>query len=114
MLEQNLLVEMVWQSTAVLIHFSWRVLAKRGLAHFLVLCLLLGSAYAVVILVERSKDVTSKSSWWRQNELSVILTLISQEFPSLFDVRTFLSFRNQGSTQNSWMRTAGRQFNIQI
>lgn len=75
---------------------SWKVKAKRFLAHLIVLGLVVASAYAVVLLVERSKDVDDSSSWYRQNELTIILTLISLIYPNLFDVRRGVGGRGRG------------------
>ncbi|KAF2363460.1 TMC protein [Trinorchestia longiramus] len=71
---------------------GWRLIACRCLANLLVLCLLVASAYAVVLLVFRSIKVDETYSWWRQNELSLILTLISQIFPYLFQLVTRLEY----------------------
>ncbi|ROT63313.1 putative transmembrane channel-like protein 3 [Penaeus vannamei] len=73
---------------------SWKVKAKRFLAHLIVLGLVVASAYAVVLLVERSKDVDDSSSWYRQNELTIILTLISLIYPNLFDLVGLLEERH--------------------
>ncbi|KAA0184925.1 hypothetical protein HAZT_HAZT004145 [Hyalella azteca] len=65
---------------------GWRLIVCRCTAHVLVLILLIASAYAVVQLVVRSMEVDETYSWWRQNELSIVLTLISQIFPYFFSV----------------------------
>lgn len=77
--------------------------AKRFLAHLIVLGLVVASAYAVVLLVERSKDVDDSSSWYRQNELTIILTLISLVYPNLFDVRRAGSWGG-GGVWSGWGR----------
>lgn len=45
------------------------------------------SAWAVVEVVERSEDVrAANSSWWRQNEITIVMTLITYSFPYVFEV----------------------------
>ncbi|KAF0290362.1 Transmembrane channel-like protein 3 [Amphibalanus amphitrite] len=63
---------------------SWRTIALRVLANLSVLLLLVGSAYAVILLVQRSTEPEA-TSWYRQNELTLVMTLISNVFPTLFD-----------------------------
>lgn len=58
------------------------------MAHLIFLLLVAASAYAVNLLVLRSEDVTTSSSWWRQNELTIVLALISIIYPNIFDVST--------------------------
>lgn len=57
------------------------IIFRRIAANFLVLLLLCSSAYIVVLVVERSTEPEAESSWWRQNEITVILSLISIIFP---------------------------------
>ncbi|XP_042206311.1 uncharacterized protein LOC121855437 [Homarus americanus] len=73
---------------------SWKLRARRMLAHLIVLLLIIGSAYAVVLLVRRSEGVDASSSWYRQNELTIILTLISMIYPNLFDLVGLLEVRH--------------------
>jgi hypothetical protein len=61
------------------------VICRRLAANFLVLMLLCSSAYIVVLVVERSTEPEAESNWWRQNEITVILSLISIIFPVNFD-----------------------------
>jgi uncharacterized membrane protein len=56
------------------------------LANFLILLLLITSACAVVVVVERSAHVTSDDSWWRQNEITLALSLITTIFPNIFEL----------------------------
>ncbi|CAL4066980.1 unnamed protein product, partial [Meganyctiphanes norvegica] len=65
---------------------SWKLTARRVLGHFLVFGMICLSAYAIVLLVKRSEGVDSDSSWWRQNELTLILALIGNAFPNFFDI----------------------------
>ncbi|XP_046391532.1 transmembrane channel-like protein [Ischnura elegans] len=69
---------------------NWKVIALRVLVNFMVLLLLVSSAYAVVLVVQRSTKATVKDSWWRQNEITVVLSLISVAFPILFELIGFL------------------------
>ncbi|KAG8231827.1 hypothetical protein J437_LFUL012321, partial [Ladona fulva] len=69
---------------------NWKVIGLRVLVNILVLFLLASSAYAVVLVVRRSTQATSKDSWWRQNEITVVLSLISVAFPVLFELIGFL------------------------
>lgn len=71
---------------------SWKLRARRFLAHLIVLLLVAASAYAVTLLVDRSEGVSTSSSWWRQNELTIVLALISNIYPNLFDVSTSTVF----------------------
>ncbi|XP_064086907.1 transmembrane channel-like protein 2 [Macrobrachium nipponense] len=73
---------------------SWKIRARRLLAHLIVAALIVASAYAVVLLVKRSEDVGVTSSWYRQNELTIILTLISFVYPNLFDLVGLLELRH--------------------
>jgi transmembrane channel-like protein len=58
----------------------------RVLVNIFVLLLLGGSAYAVVTMVKRSEELHEIDSWWRQNEVSVVLSLITYVFPTLFEL----------------------------
>lgn len=66
--------------------FSWKVISLRVLANILILLLLMSSAYAVVLVVERSATVTSQDGWWRQNEITLALSLITTIFPNIFEL----------------------------
>ena len=46
---------------------NWETIAKRVLANLIFVLLLLGSAYLVIWVVERSQEKTN--SWYRQNNL---------------------------------------------
>eukprot|EP00095_Tigriopus_kingsejongensis_P002203 maker-scaffold1312_size48844-snap-gene-0.10 protein:Tk02203 transcript:maker-scaffold1312_size48844-snap-gene-0.10-mRNA-1 annotation:"transmembrane channel-like protein 1" len=65
---------------------SWRTIGKRGFANFLVVLLLIGSAYAVILVVERSTQPEAETSWYRQNEITIIMSLISIVVPNFFDI----------------------------
>ncbi|XP_042148896.1 transmembrane channel-like protein 3 [Ixodes scapularis] len=59
---------------------------RRALANFIVIILLASSAYAVVLVVERSQEPEAESSWYRQNEVTLVVSMISNVYPNLFDV----------------------------
>lgn len=65
---------------------SWKLIGKRVLANFLVLLLLIGSAYAVVFVVERSTKTEVETSWYRQNEITIVMSMISITIPNVFEV----------------------------
>lgn len=49
--------------------------------------LLLGlSAYAVIKVVARSSEELEQNNWWRQNEITVVMTLITYLFPIFFEI----------------------------
>ncbi|CAG0882363.1 unnamed protein product [Darwinula stevensoni] len=64
---------------------EWQLLALRILANVLVLILLATSAYAVVLVVQRSSAPDANANWWRQNEVTLVVTAIGLLFPKLFD-----------------------------
>ena len=65
---------------------SWKTIAKRVFANFLVLLMLVGSAYTVILVVERSTQAEAENSWYRQNEITIVMSLISIVIPNFFDV----------------------------
>jgi len=48
----------------------------------------IGSAYAVVVVVERSKSISAddENSWMRQNEITIVMNVISVGVPYFFDL----------------------------
>jgi transmembrane channel-like protein len=44
------------------------------------------SAYAVVEVVKRSNEHGAESNWWRQSEITIVMSLISYIFPMFFEV----------------------------
>ena len=62
------------------------IILRRIAANFLVLLLLCCSAYLVVLVVERSTAPEADSTWWRQNEITVVLSLISFIYPNFFEL----------------------------
>ena len=65
---------------------NWRVTAKRITANFLFVICLIGTAYAVIFVVERSTQPEADSSWYRQNEITIAMNLIGIIVPGLFDL----------------------------
>lgn len=55
-----------------------------------VIFLLALSAYAVVEVVARSMQTDADNGWWRQNEITVVMSLISYIFPIFFEILGFL------------------------
>ncbi|XP_053594133.1 transmembrane channel-like protein isoform X2 [Microplitis demolitor] len=64
----------------------WKITTIRIFVNVFVILLLILSAYAVVEVVARSTQETSNSSWWRQNEITVVMSLISYIFPIFFEI----------------------------
>lgn len=50
------------------------------------LALLCASAYAVVMVVERSAEAKVRRTWLGENEITICITLISHVFPIMFDI----------------------------
>ena len=70
---------------------SWETIAKRVLANFLFVLLLLGSAYLVLWVVKRSEDLAAAAtSWYRQNEITIVMSLIAMVIPHFFDLIALL------------------------
>ena len=69
---------------------NWKVMAKRITANFLVVILLALSAYAVIKVVERSEQEGADDSWIKQNEITIVMSLISFIVPNMFDVISLL------------------------
>ncbi|KAH9378528.1 hypothetical protein HPB48_015022 [Haemaphysalis longicornis] len=64
----------------------FKIMFLRALANFIVLILLASSAYAVVLVVERSQEPEAEKNWYRQNEVTLVVSMISIVYPNLFDV----------------------------
>lgn len=54
--------------------------------------LLVVSAGAVIFVVADSKRVTSKDSWWRRNEITLVLSTISFFFPMFFEALGLIEY----------------------
>lgn len=55
-----------------------------------VLSLLALSAYAVIEVVGRSTTENDSHNWWRQNEITIVISLITNGFPIFFEILGFL------------------------
>ncbi|XP_055844282.1 transmembrane channel-like protein [Episyrphus balteatus] len=64
---------------------NWRIILQRILVNILVIGLLAASGYTVVSAVDRSETVGTNASWYRRNEVNVIMTLLSFFLPMIFD-----------------------------
>ncbi|XP_014287845.1 transmembrane channel-like protein [Halyomorpha halys] len=71
---------------------NWKLLSIRIFTHFNVIWLLASSMYAVIKVVGRSDEISQKDakSWWQQNELTVVITLIGNIYPIIFDGISYL------------------------
>nr|CAD7399069.1 unnamed protein product [Timema poppensis] len=69
---------------------SWRVISLRVLVNLTVLLLLVASAYAVVMVVNRSTE--PGNTWWSQNETTIVISIISFLFPLIFEVIGLLEY----------------------
>lgn len=58
-----------------MVSFSWKIIALKVLANILIMGLLASSAYAVVVVVDRSQEPEADDSWWRQNEVNHEMSL---------------------------------------
>lgn len=66
--------------------YSWRTISLRAVVNICVVILLVVSAYAVVTVVSRSDDNPKVRSWWRENETTIVVTVISITFPLFFEL----------------------------
>ncbi|XP_078687207.1 transmembrane channel-like protein 3 [Branchiostoma floridae x Branchiostoma belcheri] len=66
------------------------ILILRILANFLIVILLAGSGYAIQLVVERSEQFEKMDqallNWWEQNEVSMVVSIITMVFPVFFDL----------------------------
>ncbi|XP_043784830.1 transmembrane channel-like protein 3 isoform X2 [Apis laboriosa] len=63
---------------------NWKIILMRIFVNVSVIALLGLSAYVVVKIVARSSK--EQSNWWRQNEITVVLSLITYLFPVFFEI----------------------------
>lgn len=71
---------------AQILYFSWKTIVCRIFVNLSVLFLLSLSAYIVIEIVARSTQPEANSNWWRQNEITVIMSLINYIFPIFFEI----------------------------
>ncbi|KYQ52088.1 Transmembrane channel-like protein 3 [Trachymyrmex zeteki] len=67
---------------------NWRIISMRIFVNVAVLSLLALSAYAVIKVVKRS--IVESRNWWRQNEITIVMSLITYLFPIFFEILGFL------------------------
>nr|XP_031826516.1 transmembrane channel-like protein 3 [Nomia melanderi] len=65
---------------------NWKVISMRIFVNISVISLLALSAYAVVKVVARSAQEFEQNDWWRQNEITVVMSLITYLFPMFFEI----------------------------
>ncbi|XP_076248712.1 transmembrane channel-like protein [Calliopsis andreniformis] len=65
---------------------NWKIITMRIFVNVSVISLLALSAYAVVKVVARSAEELEGDDWWRQNEITVVMTLITYLFPIFFEI----------------------------
>ncbi|EFN72383.1 Transmembrane channel-like protein 3 [Camponotus floridanus] len=71
---------------------NWKIISMRIFVNVSVLSLLALSAFAVIKVVERSTTEIDDATqnWWRQNEITIVMSLITTLFPIFFEVLGFL------------------------
>lgn len=69
---------------------SWKIIAMRIFVNMAVLTLLALSAFAVIEVVGRSATEMESQNWWRQNEITIVMSLITYLFPYVFELLGFL------------------------
>ncbi|XP_073976381.1 transmembrane channel-like isoform X3 [Rhodnius prolixus] len=65
---------------------NWKLTSVRILTHLNVAGLLCTSMYAVILVVDRSRDVGAEASWWRQSEVTLVVSIIGFVYPMVFDL----------------------------
>ncbi|XP_050094050.1 transmembrane channel-like protein [Anopheles aquasalis] len=71
---------------------NWKIILLRILVNLLILGLLVISAYEVILVVKRSMDIKDTDSWWRRNETTVVMSLISFFFPMIFEALGMMEY----------------------
>ncbi|ETN66260.1 hypothetical protein AND_001913 [Anopheles darlingi] len=71
---------------------NWKIILLRILVNLLILGLLVISAYVVILVVKRSMDIKDTDSWWRRNETTVVMSLISFFFPMIFEALGIMEY----------------------
>ncbi|XP_015185067.1 PREDICTED: transmembrane channel-like protein 2 [Polistes dominula] len=65
---------------------NWKIILTRSFVNVSVLLLLTLSAFIVVKVVARSAEAEETNNWWTQNEITLVMSLISYIFPIIFEV----------------------------
>ncbi|XP_058123628.1 transmembrane channel-like protein [Anopheles ziemanni] len=71
---------------------NWKIILLRILVNFLILGLLVVSAYKVIQVVRNSMDFKDSDSWWRRNETTIVMSLISFFFPMIFEALGIMEY----------------------
>lgn len=73
--------------------FSWKVISIRVFVNINVIWMLIFSARTVISVVNRSSDREDVNEhdaavvkWWKQNETTVVMTVIGSIFPFIFEL----------------------------
>ncbi|CAL1686297.1 unnamed protein product [Lasius platythorax] len=69
---------------------NWKIISMRIFVNVAVLSLLALSAYAVIEVVGRSTTEIDSHNWWRQNEITIVMSLITSLFPIFFEILGYL------------------------
>ncbi|XP_070151175.1 transmembrane channel-like protein isoform X2 [Polyergus mexicanus] len=69
---------------------NWKIISMRIFVNVAVLSLLTLSACAVIKVVGRSTTDIDSHNWWRQNEITIVMSLITSLFPIFFEILGFL------------------------
>lgn len=64
---------------------DWRLIIRRVLANVLTLMLIVASAFAVTIVVQRSENLPDDATLYQKNELQLVMSGIQFFFPPAFD-----------------------------
>lgn len=65
---------------------NWKTIGKRVLSNVFFVIILCCTAYAVILVVERSTEAEAETSWYRQNEITIVMSMISMIVPNFFDL----------------------------
>ncbi|XP_043248682.1 transmembrane channel-like protein 3 [Colletes gigas] len=65
---------------------NWKIIIMRIFVNISVMSLLALSACAVIEVVARSAEELEQNDWWRQNEITVVTSLINYFFPIFFEI----------------------------
>ncbi|XP_056629914.1 transmembrane channel-like protein [Diorhabda sublineata] len=65
---------------------TWRIVSFRVLVNVIVIALLTLSMYIVVLVVKRSTDPEAESTFWRKNEIAIVISILTFIFPMIFEV----------------------------
>ncbi|XP_025158287.1 transmembrane channel-like protein 3 [Harpegnathos saltator] len=69
---------------------NWKIISMRIFVNVAVLSLLALSVFAVIEVVGRSTTELESHNWWRQNEITIVMSLITYTYPMFFEILGFL------------------------